>query len=101
MVLTTSIILLTVVMAVVGIRAEMTRDEVHGQNSACGRAAGEHATTADRIECDRIRREARLTEPLSDTCIIQKRTLKSGWYQRITQCPPMRVPVDGIRASQP
>lgn len=99
MVMTTTLILLTVILAVVGIRAEMTRDEVHRANSACARAAGPEATQTDQIECDRIRREARRTEPLSDACISQKRTLKSGWYQRITRCPPMTVRLDQVRAS--
>lgn len=99
MLMTGMIILLTAVLAVVGIRAEMTRDEVHRANSACARAAGSKATRGDMVECDRIRREARKTEPLSDACISQKRTLKSGWYQRITRCPPMTVRLDQVRAS--
>lgn len=99
MLLAGAIISLTAVLAVIGIRSEMTRDEVFKSNAACTRAAGDSATQADRVECDRIRREARLTEPLSDTCIIQRRTLKSGWYQRITKCPPMTVPTDTVRAS--
>jgi len=94
-----AMIVLTAIMAVIGIRAEMTRDEVHRSNSACARAAGPEATRTDMVECDRFRREARLTEPLADACIIQRRTLRSGWYQRITKCPPLNVPTDTVRAS--
>lgn len=90
MVLTAAIVVFATVLTIVGIRAEMTRDEVHRQNSACARAAGPKATDADRVECEQIRREARLTEPLEDTCIIQRKTLRSGWYERITRCPPVR-----------
>lgn len=86
------IVLLATGLAIVGIRAEMTRDEVRRGNAACVRAGGSEATEADRVECERLRREARLTEPLEDTCIIQRKTLKSGWYERITRCPPVNRP---------
>lgn len=92
MLLTSAIVVLATVIAIVGIRAEMTREEVRRGNPACLRAGGPEATAADRVECERLRREARLTEPLEDSCIIQRKTLRSGWYERITRCPPVRGP---------
>lgn len=92
MLFTSAIVVLATMIAIVGIRAEMTRTEVRAGNAACIRAAGPGATDADRVECERLRRQARLEEPLEDTCIIQRKTLRSGWYERITRCPPVRGP---------
>lgn len=91
MLLTSAIVVLATVIAIVGIRAEMTREQVKRESSPCVRAAGPAATELDRVECEQARRETRLTEPLEDSCIIQRKTLKSGWYERITRCPPVNA----------
>lgn len=84
------LVVFAAVLGVIGVRAEMTRDEVHRSSNPCQRALGNHPTMNDVRECEQIRRRMKLTEPLADQCVIQRRTLKTGWYERITRCPPLK-----------
>lgn len=71
----------------VAIRGEDTRDVVERVDSACARAAVPNPAPTDIDECARIRRQATLDQPLADACIVQRKTLKSRWFETITRCP--------------
>ena len=87
----TALLMCALVVAVVVVtwRGELTRDQVERVDSACARASSIYATDHDVAECARIRREADRARSLRDSCIIQRKTLKSRWYQVITRCPPL------------
>lgn len=76
-------------LAAVAFRGEDTRNVVERVDSACARASSVYATDHDVAECARIRREADRARSLRDSCIIQRKTLRSRWYQVITRCPPL------------
>ena len=80
---------LTVAIIIVGVRGEGTRNVVERVDSACARASAPYASVADVAECAAIRREADRARSLRDSCIVQRKTLKSKWYQVITRCPPI------------
>jgi hypothetical protein len=83
------VLVVTIVVVGIGLRAEGTRNIVERVDSVCARAYGDSATDVDRDECNRILQAAALHRPLADTCVIQRQTLKSRWYEVITRCPPV------------
>lgn len=85
-----ALIVLAAAVAVIAYRGEDTRQDVY-RVSVCSRAAEADPDPADVAECARIRRIADQARTVSDACIIQRKTLRSGWYERITRCPPVNA----------
>ena len=84
------VIVTTFAVVLIGLRAEGTRDIVERVDSVCARAYSAEATEFERDECNRILRAASLRRPLEDSCIVQRQTLKTRWYEVITRCPPIK-----------
>lgn len=91
MTLAGTLVVLAAAVAIIGFRSETVRDE-NDRAAACTRAARPGASESDLRECRFVIRQVRLLSPLDDLCVSQRRTLKTGWYERITRCPPVSRP---------
>lgn len=76
---------LTILVAVVGVRAEDTRDDLQ-ISSACIRASKPGATPTDVAACVASDRAGLLNRTVADDCIIMRRTLRHRWYIKATRC---------------
>lgn len=91
MVLAGVLVVVAAATAIIGFRSETVRDE-NRLSAACTRAARPGASEADLRECRFVIRQIQIFQPLDEMCVIQRRTLRSGWYERITRCPPVNRP---------
>lgn len=87
--LTVLVALIIILVTIFAWRSEGTREIVQRVDSPCARAAGPYALPSDVLECQTIRRQSVKDQPLSDACISQRKTLKTGWLERVTRCPPV------------
>ena len=81
----TWLIALTGAVLLVGVRSENTRSV----SAACHRALQPEASRADIERCIQVSTAGVNLRGIETDCTIQRRTLTTGWYERITRCPPL------------
>lgn len=79
---------LTGAVLLIGVRSEGTRSV----SAACQRASVPGASRIDIERCAQTSEAGVRLRGLEADCTIQRRTLKTGWYERITRCPPVTAP---------
>lgn len=86
------LIWIVVISAVVGWTVWRGEDTRHTSlySAACARALGPSPSETDIARCVEADRLAVESRPMATDCIIMRRTLRHGWYGRITRCPDLK-----------